>query len=80
MTQIVVDAALQGKLKELIDSVELIDGSGKVLGRFVPRIDLSEWEPITPEVSEEELDRRQNSDKWYTFEEVQEHLRKLGNP
>ncbi len=41
----------------------MCDPSGKVLGRFVPLIDLSEWEPVTPEISEEELDRRERSNE-----------------
>lgn len=40
-------------------------------------IDMSEWEPITPEVSEEELDRREQSTDWYTTEEVLAYLEKL---
>jgi hypothetical protein len=78
MTQIILDAATSGKLTGLGRSVELCDPSGKVLGRFVPLIDLSEWEPVSPPVSEEELDRREKSGgKRYTTAEVLEHLRNL---
>jgi hypothetical protein len=80
MTQIILDAATSGKLAELGRSAELCDPSGKVLGRFVPLIDLSEWEPVSPPVSEEELDRREQSDQWYTTEQVLERLRNLENP
>jgi acyl-CoA reductase-like NAD-dependent aldehyde dehydrogenase len=42
------------------------------------KVDLSEWEPITPEVSEEELDRReQSNEKRYTTAEVLERLKEL---
>ncbi len=57
--------------------VELRDPSGRVIGRFLPQFDTSEWEPLTPEISEEELDRREKSDKWYTTEEVLAHLTSL---
>lgn len=77
MTQITLDAGLSSKLDSLGSAAELCDPSGKVLGRFVPLIDLSQWEPVTPEASEEELDRREQSDDWYTSEEVFAHLKNL---
>ena len=77
MSKITLDAELCGKLRGLAEPVELCDDSGRVLGRFVPVIDMSEWEWVGPEVSEEELDRRERSDRWYTTEEVLEHLRRL---
>ena len=53
------------------------DPSGRVLGRFVPLIDMSEWEPISADVSEQELDRRaQSQEKRYTTAEVLAHLEK----
>jgi hypothetical protein len=41
---------------------------------------MSDWEPVSPEVSEEELDRRAKSNDWYTTEEVLAHLKKLEKP
>jgi hypothetical protein len=78
MTQIMLDAAIARKLLDLQKEAELCDPSGKVLGRFVPLIDLSEWEPLTPDISEEELKRRMNSkERRYTTEEVLKYLEKL---
>jgi hypothetical protein len=52
--------------------------SGRGLGRYIPRIDLSDWEPVTPPVSEEELNRREQiKEKRYTTAEVLAHLEKL---
>src|SRR5205085_1815055 len=79
MTQVTVDATLPAKLPTIKETVELCDPSGKVIGKFVPTVDMSEWEPITPEVNDEELERRAKSDKWYTFEEVMAHLKSLEN-
>ena len=77
MTQIIVDASLSSRLLSLTQPVELCDHSGQVLGRFVPLIDLSEWEPLSPDISEEELDRRAKSkEKRYTTAEVLAHLEK----
>lgn len=78
MTRVTLDAALASKLMELHFPVELCDASGRVLGRFIPMIDLSEWEEITPAVSEEELDRLAKSgEKRYTTAEVLAYLEKL---
>jgi hypothetical protein len=79
MTRITVDAALSSKLSEATEAVELCDSSGRVLGRFFPAPDLSQYEPdsLEPQVSDEELRRREQSEKWYTTEEVLDHLRKL---
>ena len=58
--------------------MELCGPSGKVLGLFSPRIDLSEWEPVSSGASDEELARRaQLRGPWYTTEEVLKHLKNL---
>jgi len=72
-----VDAALSSKLGQQFQPVELCDPSGRVLGQFIPQVDLSEWEAVTPEISEEELDRREKSTDWYTTEEVLAYLKNL---
>jgi hypothetical protein len=78
MTKIIVDADTRNKLLNLAEPMELCDEEGRVLGRFTPVIDLSEWEPLSPEVSEEELDRRERSnEKRYTTAEVLAYLEKL---
>jgi hypothetical protein len=78
MTQIILDANLSSQLQKVSHSVELCDPAGRVLGRFVPLIDLSEWEPLRPDITEEELDRRTKSNsKRYTTAEVLAHLEKL---
>jgi hypothetical protein len=77
MTQIILDASVASKLHEILHPVELCDQAGRVLGKFVPLIDMSEWEPVSPDVSEEELDRREKSTEWYSTEEVLAHLKSL---
>jgi hypothetical protein len=78
MTQIILDAALASKLHALSEVVELCDPSGQVLGRFLPETDLSGWEPVSADVSEEELDRRERAgEKRYTTAEVLSRLEKL---
>lgn len=78
MTQIMLDVASSKQLHGLGQIVELCDPSGHVLGRFVPVVDMKEWEPLSAEASEEELDRRARSkEKRYTTAEVLAHLEKL---
>ncbi len=77
MTKITLDETLAKKLHELGNTAELCDPSGKVVGRFEPVFDPTEWEILGPEITDEELERRAKSDKWYTTEEVLAHLRSL---
>ena len=78
MTQILLDAALASKLNDLKAPINLCDPSGRVLGRFVPAADLSEWELVPDPISDEELDRRANAnEESYTTAEVLAYLEKL---
>ena len=78
MTQIILDAAISSQLNGVNRPVELCDPSGRVLGRFVPLIDLSKWEPVSSPASEEELNRReQANEKRYSTAEVLAYLEKL---
>jgi hypothetical protein len=76
MTQITLDATLATRLHELCQVVEFCDPSGQVIGRFVPKPNLSGWEAVSPDMSEEELDRREQETESFTTAEV---LAYLGN-
>lgn len=79
MSRIVLNGDVAEQLRHLYSPVELCDASGRVLGQFVPPRDIAEYEPLTPEISEEELERRRHSkEKRYTTAEVLAHLEKLG--
>ncbi|HEV3025659.1 MAG TPA: hypothetical protein VGX76_24470 [Pirellulales bacterium] len=78
MSQIFLDATVCGKLNNLTGPVDICDPSGRVLGRFVPLLDMSQWEPLSPDISEDELERRANSNESrYTTAQVLAHLEKL---
>jgi hypothetical protein len=78
MTKVTIDAELFARLRALNESVELCGPEGEVAGKFHPVVDLSGWEPVDPEISEEELDRRENSnEKRYTTAEAISHLESL---
>ena len=63
MTQITLDAELACRLGDRLQTVDLCDPNGRVLGRFVPVAEPSQWEPLGPDVSEEDLDRREQLDE-----------------
>ena len=77
MTRVIIDEALRSKLYNLTQPLELCDESGRVLARLTPLADLSQYEPLEPQVSEEELDRREQETESYTTAEVLAYLRKL---
>jgi hypothetical protein len=78
MKKITIDSEMAAKLCQLGEVVVLCDPSGNSLGKFIPGFDPSEWEPCEPEISEEELQRRENSsEKRYTTAEVLAYLEKL---
>jgi hypothetical protein len=59
MPRLIVDASLSSKLPDLVRPVELCDVSGRILGRFFPRLDPTKHN-LEPQISQEELRRR----KW----------------
>jgi len=61
MVRITVDSELRKKFLDFTDDIELCDESGRVLARFqrsTPWSDPDQWEPIAPEVSQREIERR----------------------
>jgi len=78
MPSIVIDNDLYEKLRWLCQVTKLCSADGQILGRFVPEAISGAWEPITPEITKEELDRRGKGTKWYSTAEVLEHLNQLG--
>jgi hypothetical protein len=77
MTRVIVDASLWSKLHELREPLELCDQDGRVLARVTPLVDLSDFEPCEPPIDEEELQRRERSDRWHTTDQVLAHLKGL---
>lgn len=78
MTRVLVNETLRNMLHGISEPLELCDESGRVLGRVFPMLDLSQYEPLQPRVSTEELERRhQSNEKRYTTKEVLDYLEKL---
>lgn len=62
MNKIVVDEELRKKLHNLTESLELCDEQGNVLGYVTPVVDYSLYEDAIPQISEEELQRRESEE------------------
>ena len=78
MNRITVDTTLRTKLNGLSEPLELCDDSGRVLAVVTPVEDPSQFEALTPDITEEELNRRsQSKGQRYTTAEVLDHLEKL---
>ena len=67
MTRVIVDETLRSKLHNLSEVLELCDESGRVVARVTP---------VEPQLSEEELQRREQEPD-YSTAEVLAHLEKL---
>jgi len=59
MTKIVVDAQTLAKLSGACQTLELCDGEGRVVGHFIPTLDRSSDPSMEPQITEEELQRRE---------------------
>jgi len=78
VTRVTVDEVLRIKLHNVSEPIELCDESGRVLGHVFPTLDLSDYEPWEPPISQEELQRRgQPGQRRYTTAEVLARLEKL---
>jgi len=79
MIRIVLDAQMVEKLHDLREPLELCDTSGRVLARAVPVIDISQCEPVSPDITDEELQRRATStEQGLSTSELIAHLGQLG--
>ncbi len=79
MTRIIVDELLQARLLNLTQEIELCNKEGQVLARVIPEPAPMEWEPWEPPIDEDEMRRREQSDRWYSTRQVLEHLKNLEN-
>jgi hypothetical protein len=76
MSHAIVDRELAAKLCGLTETVELRDPSGQVLGQFAPFAGVVQDDRGRPQLSEEELQRREQEPD-YSTDEVLAYLEKL---
>ena len=72
MSQIVVEGLLGAQLQSVTEAVELVNESGKKLGKFTPEL-FCPWDPtLTPE----EADRIADEEEGFTLDEIMRDLEK----
>jgi hypothetical protein len=77
VTRVVVSESVRQQLRNFTEVLELCDDSGRVLARVFPVPNQAEAEAARPPLSEAEVRRRKESDRWYTTAEVLKHLESL---
>lgn len=80
MVRLTVDDALRKQLGDLSAPVQLCDEMGRTLAHVFPCLAADEYDLHEPPIDEVELRRRENSDTWYTTDQVLERLRGLDSP
>jgi hypothetical protein len=73
MTKVVVDSATRDKLATTQKPLELCDEKGFVLGHFIPALMASQC-GADPQISEEELDRREQAGGGRPLSEIMQEL------
>ncbi len=59
MTRLIVDSATETKLLDAQRPLEICGQTGRVLGHFIPVLDAAQHPGMEPQISEEELQRRE---------------------
>jgi hypothetical protein len=77
MSKVFLSEEVANQLQGLSQPVDLCDSSGKRLGCFVPAFNPSEYEIVGPDLSEEELREIEQSNEWYSTDQVLRRLEKL---
>jgi hypothetical protein len=76
MTQVVLDDATLEKLANVTTTVDLCDRKGRVFGRYTPIVDSVRYVGREPDITEEELQRREQQGGGRTLAEIMRDLEK----
>jgi hypothetical protein len=79
MTRVVLDESLRSLFLGFTTPLEVCDSSGRIVGKFVPSVDYEAVERARPPISQEELDRR-NQSRSFSTAEVLARLQELERP
>lgn len=77
MSEFLLPDPVAFQLQGLHSPVHLVDATGKTLGTFVPKVELSQFEVIEPKLTDEQLQSIESSTEWYSTAEVKRHLESL---
>jgi hypothetical protein len=76
MTQVVLDDATLEKLAQVTTTVDLCDRKGRVFGQFTPSAKPSRYVGREPDITKEELQRREREGGGRTLAEIMRDLEK----
>jgi hypothetical protein len=80
MTRVTIDANLRKVLLDFSKPLELCDESGFVLGKFIPaKPDITEddWRDLTPDLTDEELEKEIDSGECYSTQELIDEIKRM---
>jgi hypothetical protein len=81
MTRVTIDDEMRKKLLNCTKPLELCNEAGLVLARLTPSIpwtDSEDWEELTPPVSDEEIQRRiESNEPTFTTQELIDKIKQL---
>ena len=81
MTRVMMDAEMRKKLLNCTTPLELCDESGTVLAKLAPctpETDPKDWIDLTPEVTDEEIQREiESGEESYSTEELIAEIKKM---
>ena len=75
MNAITIPAALREQLLAVHGTIELRDEAGLLVGEFVRKLDLSEYEVVGTPLTREEVEHHLRTSRRFTPEQVMERLR-----
>ena len=73
MTKIILDKQTRANLRDLQETLQFVDESGRVLGLFTPTVDADK---LAPQISEQEIQRRVMQSGGRTLPEILHDLEK----
>jgi hypothetical protein len=80
MTRVTVDKEMRKVLLNFTKPLELCDESGSILGKLIPaKPDITEddWIDLTPELTDEELEKEIDSGEGYSTQELIAEIKKM---
>jgi hypothetical protein len=80
MTRVTVDADLQKLLLNFTKPLELCDESGSILGKLIPIKPVTtedDWIDLTPDLTDEELEKEIDSGEGYSTQEIIAEIKRM---
>ena len=78
MIRITVDGDIRSRLGDLQSPAELQDESGRVLAYLTPAVDAAVYAKLDPQISEDELDRREQGSPGRPLSDILSDLENKG--